>query len=69
MIIFSRFFREFSVLSIEKFKFYFKSLTLQGMSRMTKHVSKAGKVGPGDMVTLPVKFARKPELTLTRLLR
>ena len=30
---------------------------------MTKHVSKAGKVGPGDRVTLPVKFACKPELT------
>ena len=37
------------------------------MSHMTKHVSKAGKVGPGDRVTLPVKFACKPELTLTRL--
>ena len=33
------------------------------MSRMTKHVSKAGKVDPGDSVTLPVKFACKPELT------
>ena len=38
------------------------------MSRMTKHVSKAGKVDPGDKVTLPVKFACKPEPTLTRLL-
>jgi len=38
------------------------------MSRMTKHVSKAGKVDPGDRITLPVKFASKPELTLTRLL-
>ena len=40
------------------------------MSRMTKHVSirKAGKVDPGDSVTPPVKFACKPELTLTRLL-
>ena len=27
------------------------------MSRMTKHVSKAGKVDPGDRVTLPVKIA------------
>ena len=35
---------------------------------MTKHFSKAGKVGPGDRVTLPVKFASKPELSLTRLL-
>ena len=39
------------------------------MSGMTKHVSKAGKVDPGDRVTLPVKFACKPELTLTRSLR
>ena len=37
--------------------FYFKSWTLQGMSRMTKHVSKAGKVHPGDRVSLPLKFA------------
>ena len=29
------------------------------MSRMTKHVSKAGKVDPGDRVTLPVKIACK----------
>ena len=35
---------------------------------MTKHVIKAGKVDPGDRVTLPVKFAFKIELTLTRLL-
>ena len=35
---------------------------------MMKHVSKAGKVDPSDWVTLPVKFACKPELTLTRLL-
>ena len=33
-----------------------------------KHVSKVGKVDPGDGVTLPVKFACKLELTLTRLL-
>ena len=37
------------------------------MSRMTKHVSKAGKVDQGDRVTLPVKFACKRELTLTCL--
>ena len=37
------------------------------MSRMTKHVSKACKVDQGVRVTLPVKFACKPELTLTRL--
>ena len=36
------------------------------MSHMTKHVSKAGKVGSGARVALPVKFACKPELTLTR---
>ena len=41
---------------------------LQRMSGMTKHVSKAGKVDPGDRVTLPVKFSCKQELTLTRLL-
>ena len=41
--------------------------TLQRMSRMTKHVSKAGKVDPDDRVTLPVKFVCKKELTLTRL--
>ena len=35
---------------------------------MMKHVSKAGKVDPGDRVTLPVKFASKPELSLTHLL-
>ena len=38
------------------------------MSRMTKHVIKAGKADPGDTVTLLVKFACKQELTLTRLL-
>ena len=41
---------------------------LQRMSRMTKHVSKARKVDSGDRVTLPVKFACKPELTLIHLL-
>ena len=35
---------------------------------MTKHVSKAGKVDPGDKVTLLVKVACKQELPLTRLL-
>ena len=34
---------------------------------MTKHVSKAGKVDPGDRVTLPVKFACKPELKFNPL--
>ena len=33
-----------NVFSIENFKFYFKSWTLQRMSRMTEHVSKADKV-------------------------
>ena len=45
--------------SIENFKFYFKSWTLQRMSHMTKHVSKAGKVDLGERVALPVKFACK----------
>ena len=31
------------------------------MSRITKHVSKAGKVEPGDRVTLPVKIDCKPD--------
>ena len=71
MIIFSRFsffFREFNVFYTENIKFDFLSWTLQKMLRMMKHVSKVGKVDPGDGVTLPVKFACKPELTLTRLL-
>ena len=53
-------FGEFNVFSIEKFKFYFKSWTLQRLSRTTKNVSKAGKGDPGDRVALPVKFAREP---------
>ena len=68
MIVFSHFFPEFHVVSIEIFKFYFKSWMLQRMSCMLKHISKAGKVDLGYIVTLPVKFACKPELTLTRLL-
>ena len=35
---------------------------------MTKHISKASKVDPGDKGALAAKFACKPELTLTRLL-
>ena len=58
------FFREFNVFSIENFKIMSNLGPLQRMSRMTKQVSKAGKVGPGDRVTLPVKFACKPELSL-----
>ena len=46
----------------------FQILEVTKMSRMTKYVSKAGKVHPGDRVTLLVKFACKQELTLTRLL-
>ena len=57
------FFREFNVYSIENCKFYLKSWTLQRMSLMTKHVSKAGKVDLSDRVTLPVKFACKQALT------
>ena len=40
------------------------------MSRIMKQVSKVGKVDPGDRVTLPVKFACKPDKAnrLTRLL-
>ena len=33
------------------------------MSRMMKRVSEAGKVDPGDRVTLPMKFGGKPELS------
>ena len=42
------FFREFNVFSIENFKIISNLGPLQRMSRMTKHVSKAGKVDPGD---------------------
>ena len=31
------------------------------MSRIMKQVSKAGNVDPADRVTLPVKFACKPD--------
>ena len=54
MIIFSLFFSEFNVFSIENFKIISNFGPLQRMSRMTKHVSKAGKVDPGDSVTIPV---------------
>ena len=62
------FIHEFNVFSIENFKIISNLGPLQRMSCMMKHVSKAGKVDPGDRVTQPVKFACKPELTLTRLL-
>ena len=52
---------------MENFKISSNFRPLQRMSRMTKHVSKAGKVDPGDMVTLPVKITCESELTLTRL--
>ena len=54
--------------SIENFNIMSNLGPLQILSRMKKHVSKAGNVAPGDRVTLPVKFASKPELTLTCLL-
>ena len=54
--------------SIENFKIISNLGPLQRISCMTKHVSKAGEVDPGDRVTLPVKFACKPELTLNCLL-
>ena len=52
---------------MENFKIISSLGPLQRMSRMKKHVSKACKVDPDDRVTLPVKFACKPELTLTCL--
>ena len=55
--------------SVENFKVISNFGPLQRMSGMRKHVSKAGKVDSGDRVTLPLKFACKPELTLTRSLR
>jgi len=67
MIILSLF-CEFNLFPIENFKIISNFGLLRRMSRMTKHVSKACKVDSGDRVTLRVKFACKPELTLTRLL-
>ena len=61
-------FCEFNVFSTENFKVILNFWPLQKMSRMSKHVSKAGKVDPDDRITPPVKFACKPELTLTPLL-
>ena len=60
------FFRELNVFPMENFKISSDFRPLQRMSRMTKHVRKAGKVDPGDMVTLPVKITCESELTLTR---
>ena len=67
MIIFSLFFSWINVFSMENFKIISSLGPLQRMSRVKKHVRKADKVDPGDRVTLPVKFACKPELTLTCL--
>ena len=57
------FFREFNVFSLKNFKIISNFGPFQRISRMMKHVSKAGKVDPGDRVTLRVKFACKSELT------
>ena len=59
---------ELNEFSIENFEIISNVGPLQRLSSMAKHVSKAGKVDPGDRVTLSVKFACKPELTLTLLL-
>ena len=45
--VFSFFFPEFKVFSIENFKIISNFGPLQRMSRMTKHVIKACKVDPG----------------------
>ena len=58
----------FNEFSLENLEIISNLGQLQRLSRMTKHVSKAGKVDPGDRVILPVKFACKPQLTLTCLL-
>ena len=67
MIIFPLFL-EFNVFFMENLKIISNFGPVQRMSRMTKNVSKACKLDPGDRVTLHVKFACKPELTLNRLL-
>ena len=48
------FFRELNLFSIENFQIISNFRTLQRMSSMTRHVSKAGKVDSGDRVTLPI---------------
>ena len=45
---------EFNVFFIENVKIISNVRPLQRMSNMTKHASKAGKVYPGDRVTLPI---------------
>ena len=49
-------FREFNVFSIENLKIISNFRPLQRISRVTKHVGKAGKVDPGDRVTLPCEI-------------
>ena len=54
-IIFFLFFPEFYLFSIENFKVISNLGLLKRMLHMTKHVSKAVRVDPGDRATLPVK--------------
>ena len=60
-----RFFREFNVFSMEIFQILFqildvtKNVTRNVTHDETRDVRKAGKVDPGNRVTLPVKFACK----------
>ena len=44
------FFREFDVFSTKNFNIISDFGPLQRMSRMTKRVSKAGKVAPGEVI-------------------
>ena len=55
MIIFS-IFGENNVFSMENLKIISNFGLLQRMSRMTKHVSKTGKVDSGDRVTLTLNY-------------
>ena len=41
----------------QNIKFFFSNLGLYKECHARRNVSKAGKVDPGDRVTLPVKFA------------
>ena len=68
LIIFSYFFVNLTCFHRELQVFFQISDVTKNMSRMIKRVSKAGKVDPGNRVTLPVKFACKPDLPLTHLL-
>ena len=69
------FFREFNLLFHRELQVFFQILNVTKnvyfclmWSCVTKNVSKAGKGDPVEKVTLPVKFACKPVLSLTRLL-